>query len=266
MPTENPKISAYVPQLVYDRFKEFQEERKLSMSQAVVELLVDYFGIDLSDNSTKEFSGGLPDRVRKLEQELVNLKQSYVELFEEVNQIKSTGKPPNIEPVITDTKDTVTMAESSLNSELPQDVIPDLSNQVDDSTKPESSLDGKLPTETAQEADVSELKSSLNSEPHKQLDFIEVEKRFDSELLDELKSNPLQGKYLVLRLNISTSTLSSKKTKLSQEEFYSWLQSQDVNGIKWVNFSEGRSKGYVPADNTPLEKLQVLKEWLKANT
>lgn len=266
MPTENPKISAYVPQVVYDRFKQFQDERKLSMSQAVVELLRDYFGIDLTANSTKEFTGGLPDRVGNLEQELVNLKQSYVRLFEEVDQIKSIGKPLNIEPVIADIQDTASILESSLNSEPPQDVIADLSNQVNDSSKPESSLDGKPLLETAKEGTVSKPKSSSNSEPHKQLDFIESEKGSNSELLDELKSNPLQGKILAIRLKVNTSVLSNKKTKLSQDDFYSWLQDQDVDGIRWVNPAEGRSKGYIPADDTPLEKLQALKEWLKANT
>lgn len=266
MPTENPKISAYVPQVVYDRFKQFQTERELSMSQAVVELLVDYFGIDLTANPTREFTGGLPDRVGKLEQELINLKQSYVRLFEEVDQIKSTGELLNIEPVIADIQDGASIPESSLNSELLQDVVVDLSNQVNDSSEPESSLDDEPLVDTAQEVVVSELKSSSNSEPHKQLDFIEVEKRSDSKLLDELRSSPLSGKTLSLRLSIHTSALSNKKTKLSQEEFYSWLQNQDIDGIRWVNLGEGRSKGYVPADDTPLDKLQALKQWLKANT
>lgn len=45
MPTDNPKISLYVPQQIYDRFKEFQEERKLSMSQAGIVILAEYFGL-----------------------------------------------------------------------------------------------------------------------------------------------------------------------------------------------------------------------------
>lgn len=43
MPTDNPKISAYVPQHIYDRFKVYQEEQGLSMSQAVTSILTDYF-------------------------------------------------------------------------------------------------------------------------------------------------------------------------------------------------------------------------------
>ncbi len=92
MPTENPKISAYVPQVLYDRFKQFQEERGLSMSQAAIELLAEYFDINLADNSTKEYTGGLPSRITQLEQLISDLKQSYVYLSEKVDLIQSTSK------------------------------------------------------------------------------------------------------------------------------------------------------------------------------
>ena len=45
MPTDKPKLSAYIPQSVYDRFKQFQDERQLPMSQAVAVILVEYFGL-----------------------------------------------------------------------------------------------------------------------------------------------------------------------------------------------------------------------------
>lgn len=43
MPTNNPKISAYVPQYVFDRFKQYEKEQGLSMSQAVAGILIRYF-------------------------------------------------------------------------------------------------------------------------------------------------------------------------------------------------------------------------------
>jgi hypothetical protein len=43
MPTENPKISAYVPKVVHDAFREYQQKRGLSMSQAAIEIFVEYF-------------------------------------------------------------------------------------------------------------------------------------------------------------------------------------------------------------------------------
>lgn len=55
MPTDNPKISLYVPQQIFDRFKEFQEERKLSMSQAGIVIIAEYFGIE---ETIKEITEG----------------------------------------------------------------------------------------------------------------------------------------------------------------------------------------------------------------
>lgn len=43
MPTDNPKISLYVPQAVYDRFNQFKDEQGLSMSQAGIVILAEYF-------------------------------------------------------------------------------------------------------------------------------------------------------------------------------------------------------------------------------
>lgn len=45
MGTDNPKVSAYVPQVLKDRLKQFTEEHSLSESQAVTTILGQYFGI-----------------------------------------------------------------------------------------------------------------------------------------------------------------------------------------------------------------------------
>lgn len=46
MPTDNPKVSGYVPQAVYDRLMEFKETRGYqSVSQAVTAALEEFFGI-----------------------------------------------------------------------------------------------------------------------------------------------------------------------------------------------------------------------------
>ena len=90
-----------------------------------------------------------------------------------------------------------------------------------------------------------------------------------TDLLSELKSNPLQAKILATRLKVSTSEISSNKPKLSSasfDEFYAWLQSKDIDGIKWVIVGKGNKARYIPADDTPVEKLQALKNWLKTNS
>ncbi len=77
MTTDNPKISAYVPQVIYDCFKQFQLERQLSMSQTAIEIFAEYFSISLSDNTqlptsrvSLEMFAGLVQRVEELEKQL----------------------------------------------------------------------------------------------------------------------------------------------------------------------------------------------------
>lgn len=55
MPTDNPKISAYVPQIVFDKVEEFRRKRNLSMSQAAIIIFAEYFGIE---QAVKEFTEG----------------------------------------------------------------------------------------------------------------------------------------------------------------------------------------------------------------
>jgi deoxyribodipyrimidine photolyase-like uncharacterized protein len=93
MPTENPKISLYVPQHIYDRFMEYKEESGLSMSQAGTVLLAEYFGLEetIKDITEGVTIGGVTlDRVERIEQELKELKEQVNNL---VNWYKSTSKP-----------------------------------------------------------------------------------------------------------------------------------------------------------------------------
>ncbi len=111
-----------------------------------------------------------------------------------------------------------------------------------------------------------ELKDLVTkSESHTQPGLFDVADENNSTFIDELKANPLQGKLLALRIGISNSTLSNKKTKLSDSDFSDWIQGEDPGKIKWVSLGGSYSKGYVPADDTSLEKLQELEQWLQAN-
>jgi hypothetical protein len=260
MPTENPKISAYVPQVVYDRFKQFQEERGLSMSQATVELLVEYFGIDLKSS---ESTGCLQSRVEMLEHQLLELSQKFSALSAKVNLIQSTG-----ELLTTETNQLPTdnngFSEPPSNSpsELPEDsaVNFDSENNLSDELLGGSPIGS--PEHITQ--DNHPKSDSSGKLPNNYQEFILFSDSAD--LLSSLKSNSLQGNLLVRRLDkVNTSTLSNKKGDLSQEDFYNWLQSKDIDSIRWVIVGEGRKARYIPADDNPVEKLQLLQDWLKSN-
>ena len=53
MPTENPKVSGYIPQVVYDQLMTFKAERGLSVSQAVTAILEEYFGLGKVDHTAQ---------------------------------------------------------------------------------------------------------------------------------------------------------------------------------------------------------------------
>lgn len=96
MPTDNPKISLYVPQQVYDRFKKFQEEQGLSMSQAGIVILAEYFGLKdvVTETTSKLPVGGV---TLQAFQELSSL---FNELNKRVELLESTGKPPELKQEI----------------------------------------------------------------------------------------------------------------------------------------------------------------------
>lgn len=90
MPTDNPKISLYVPQQIYDRFKEFQSEQDLSMSQAGIVILAEYFGLKETIKEITEGTtvGGVTlTRIEELEKRLK-------ELEEKVSQVNINTKLP----------------------------------------------------------------------------------------------------------------------------------------------------------------------------
>jgi hypothetical protein len=86
MPTTNPKISAYVPQPVYDCFEEFYKSSKLSMSQAATLIFAERFGLEeivkrITKDTTVDIGvleeiKELKSRLRKVERQLEELQDS----------------------------------------------------------------------------------------------------------------------------------------------------------------------------------------------
>lgn len=241
MTTDNKKISAYVPDVIYDRFIQFKDERNISMSQAAIEIFAAYFGINLNPTISGESTSELQSRVSMLEKELVGLKNHFVLLSSRVDLIQSTSKPliDKAVEVLSD-RDFIDESESNLQNELLKDEI--IEQPVDINI-------------------VNELQSDSDIESPKQLQLIDL-----TDLLSKLKSNPLEAKILASRLGVKPPDISIKKGKVSIEEFYNWIQSKDIDGIRWVLIGEGKKARYIPANDTPIDKLQALKEWLQVNT
>ncbi len=259
MPTENPKISAYVPQVVYDRFKQFQEERELSMSQAAIEIFAHYFGINL-EVSLKEFTGGLPGRLIQVERSLTELKELYNQLASKVEHMQTTSKPPN--------NTTIENLDSQIAvSELPSELK---TNTLLDNNEPDTR--SELPSESQSntlldnnEADTKgEVQSSTGCEPlkeehsdaHVQLNLIDSP---GNSLGSSPKEFSLPETKLAERLSMNRSTLSHRRKKSSVEDFANMTSQADPDSIKWV-YSE-QLKSYVPNEDLSEEQSAKLKIW-----
>lgn len=84
MGTDNPKVSAYVPQVLKDRLKEFRKERNnISESQAVTLILSEYFEVD---PSTKPFHNSISQRLEDLERKLAQVNELHSRLLSELEE------------------------------------------------------------------------------------------------------------------------------------------------------------------------------------
>jgi hypothetical protein len=72
MSTSNPKVSAYIPRSLFEKFTEFYQERELSMSQGVTAILTEYFRSPAEEkpDPLKAELEQLSSRVETIEQQL----------------------------------------------------------------------------------------------------------------------------------------------------------------------------------------------------
>jgi hypothetical protein len=171
MPTDNKKISAYVPDAVYDRFIQYKDERNISMSQAAIEIFADYFGINLNPTISNESTGELLSRVDILEKELAGLKNHFVLLSERVDLMQSTSELSVIKPVeVPVHKNIDSELDNSLQIELLKEDITEQLMDTNIINESNSSPLNKLPQEHIVEPEIDtnivyESESSLDSEP-----------------------------------------------------------------------------------------------------
>lgn len=69
MATKNPKISAYVPPVIYKKLKQFQNKEEITMSQAIVVILSEYFAL-----KQEEKEAGVLERLKRVESEIAKMK------------------------------------------------------------------------------------------------------------------------------------------------------------------------------------------------
>jgi hypothetical protein len=216
MTTDNKKISAYVPDVVYNRFIQYKDEHKLSMSQAAIEIFAVYFGINLNPTISSESTGELLRRVDTLEKEIADLKQSYVSLFKKVDLMQSIDEPLITEPVeISVGKVIESESDSSLQIELPKEDIVEQPITPNIIGKLDSSPDSELPIIESLEAPVdkdidSKLDSNLSNElPQEHI----VEQGVD--IIDKPESSSLSELLSGLSINNTDELVDNNSELLS---------------------------------------------------
>jgi hypothetical protein len=230
MTTNNPKISAYVPQAVYDRFEQFRKESGLSMSQSAIVIFAKYFGLeDIANGVAGEITtdNSALDRIKILESQVDDLYKKFSELEDESSSELSSPI------VLEETKE----ASDSLSEDIPSEPLNELPIQKGDT--PSLSLDG--------------LQGELLSEP-----------------LAQVQINPIRGNILARRLiqpekkeQIPESKLSTENKK-SIDHFYQWTMSLDIDHIGWEY--KGRKIGYIPVGELSSELHSKLLKWIQENS
>jgi hypothetical protein len=231
MPTENPKISAYVPQIVYDHFDEFRQKSGLSMSQSAAVIFAKFFGLeDIAKGITGETTtdNSALDRIGVLESQVNDLFQKFSEL-----EGKPQGSPSLSLSSESEATEIIVSSDSNLKSK-PPDNLPT----------------GKTDTSGIQVGNLLE----------------ELELLVES----STQINPIMGKTLAKRLILPSTRKSISPSKLSiaskkaPEDFVQWTMSLDIDGIGWKY--KGRKIGYVPVGELSDELRSGLFKWIKENS
>lgn len=261
MSTTNPKISAYIPQHLYDAFVSFCTRKEVSMSKGVALLFSEYFGIDYSANSLGEFQS-VAKRLQDLEERLCVLPSSLEsELLGRIDDLSSQVFALN--------KRLEAVEHSSSVSEL---LVSQQTSDIDDLVGSEqlTALDGFVDNEvykdncdrsnnqTLEQPDEVQSKS-LDNVTYNQISLALTIQESDESL------NKIDGDLLARRIGVTVGTLKNKKSKLTNQEFTKWTAAKDTDQIPWVAVKSGSRVHYEPAIDLEGELLSRLQKWITKN-
>lgn len=255
MATSNPKISAYVPQHIFKRFKQYEKDQGLSMSQAVADVLAKYFDLPSSQERTV-VSSVIPDefldRISSLEKKVEALEKIAIPASTAPGNnlvfTSSFANPHSDNPYSfeTDSFDGFDAAEERLKSSEPQD-------------EPFSEPLDEFETDAVDEfyENTPEPRpSEPQGEPPGEPPFVcESAAEAEAQFLDEPPDEPpgesvarkLSRSQLALRLGMHEDTLTKRFTEMSKqssERFEKWSAQKDPKGIAWRRLS-GRTAGFI---------------------
>lgn len=252
MPTDNPKVSAYVPQALKDRLTQFRQEKELSESQAVIAILAEYFQMkeEIGRGSDRVSVGGVTlARMEALEKQVSDLQSLLDQRFQELSESINNGRLGSGLQV--DHKESLSDKPlvDKQGSEVDGDVQADSSKETID--------------EAAKEVVVSEENGSSDSRPPVESQNV----TFQGRPILELQSKPLSDYEPVTSVRLSqrfgkgnqSVKHRKRKHKDNMVEFIQWTQGEDPDGIAW----EPVDKGYVPTGELTSQQKGSLLRWYR---
>jgi hypothetical protein len=246
--TKNPKVSAYIPQHIFDRFQFFCQEKELSMSQATAVVFAGYFEIEPEVN---HLGGLLADRIRDLELKLSELSSlsSIVELRKElIGELKSELTSILLKEAQSSTDALQEVLFNRLKSELKsssqREVEKELPNGL--TSEPQlKSFDGKGSKQLGLAVEEKLLDKTTDDKPLKPRPKKSTNSKKSKDLDSANGKDILTTAQLAERFECTSSLPSKQKGRYKNEleKFTDWSKGRDPEGFGW-KFKEGSALYY----------------------
>lgn len=223
------KISAYVPEELYECLEKDKEEAKISLSQAIIAALANHYNIEVTvgKSGRRVTLGGetaTVQRVEALENKFAEFSSNITEQIEQVlSAIQSNKK--SINGKVVNHKQTRKEASKVKNESIDKFLV-----------------------------------NSIVEYEGNQLSCLPVE---STEVEQEVKITPFTGRLLAKRLGVGKDTPAHHKRKKSSEEFCKWSMPKDFDEIGWIPNPDGT--GYIPFQKISEEQLISLQKWIEKN-
>jgi hypothetical protein len=210
MATKNQRIAAYVPESVYQKYQSFKAEKGLGDSQALIQILSEYFGV--AHQVAHSESPHVLERITQLEASLSAMRS---DLLSELKELVLKELAPQAVIFAISPSEGELVAASSFE---PQ--IIDVPQEEDKALFPESESLGNSLSESPELEEISLLLPESVAPPILLL------------AASEFPQIVLSKTSLAERFKAGLSTISTRK-KDSPEKFAAWSQSKDPDGVSW---------------------------------